>query len=147
MLRNSRRSIAHPRGPRSSGLRLGAPRRSADGRCAVIRECGAQQPSSRRRTLHWNSVRLSIRCVKPKIWPRAVARSSEVHQLATLASQRAALSQQVARTRSDEAALLAQRKAAEAQLSADVSRRQAESAQLQRAAPGAIVGASLGAPR
>ena len=58
---------------------------------------------------------------------------SEVHKLATLASQRAALSQQVARTRSDEAAVLAARKATEAQLSADLSRRQAESAQLQAA--------------
>jgi len=59
--------------------------------------------------------------------------ATEVHQLATLASQRAAISQQVARTRSDEAALLAQRKAADAQVAADLSRRQAESAQMQAA--------------
>jgi len=58
-------------------------------------------------------------------------RVGEVHQLATLASQRAALAQQVARTRGDEAAMLAQRKATEAQLTADLSRRQAESAQIQ----------------
>jgi uncharacterized protein YcfJ len=61
-------------------------------------------------------------------------RVGEVHQLATLASQRAALAQQVARTRADEAAIMAQRKATEAQLTADVSRRQAESAQIQAAA-------------
>ena len=35
----------------------------------------------------------------------------ELHQLATLASQRAALAQQVARTRADEVAIMAQRKA------------------------------------
>ena len=61
-------------------------------------------------------------------------RVGEVHQLATLASQRAALAQQVARTRADEAAIIAQRKATEAQLTADLSRRQAESAQIQAAA-------------
>ena len=61
-------------------------------------------------------------------------RVAEVHQLATLASQRAALAQQVARTRADEAAIIAQRKATEAQLTADLSRRQAESAQIQAAA-------------
>jgi uncharacterized protein YcfJ len=61
-------------------------------------------------------------------------RVGEVHQLATLASQRAVLSQQAARTRTDEAAILAQRKATEAQLNADLSRRQAESAQIQAAA-------------
>jgi uncharacterized protein YcfJ/chorismate mutase len=61
-------------------------------------------------------------------------RVGEVHQLATLASQRAALAQQVARTRADEAAIMAQRKATEAQLTADASRRQAESAQIQAAA-------------
>jgi uncharacterized protein YcfJ len=58
----------------------------------------------------------------------------QVHQLATLASQRAALAQQLARTRGDEAAIMAQRKATEAQLAADLSRRQAESAQIQAAA-------------
>ena len=61
-------------------------------------------------------------------------RVAEVHQLATLASQRAALAQQVARTRADEAAIMAQRKATDAQLTADASRRQAESAQIQAAA-------------
>jgi uncharacterized protein YcfJ len=61
-------------------------------------------------------------------------RVADVHQLATLASQRATLAQQVARTRADEAAIIAQRKATEAQLTADVSRRQAESAQIQAAA-------------
>jgi uncharacterized protein YcfJ len=61
-------------------------------------------------------------------------RAGEVHQLATLASQRAAFAQQVARTRADEAAIMAQRKATEAQLTADVARRQAESAQIQAAA-------------
>jgi uncharacterized protein YcfJ len=61
-------------------------------------------------------------------------RVGEVHQLATLASQRAAFAQQVARTRADEAAIMAQRKATEAQLTADVARRQAESAQIQASA-------------
>lgn len=58
----------------------------------------------------------------------------EVHRLAMLASQRAALAQQAARTRSEEAALMAQRRANDAQLTADLSRRQAESAQIQAAA-------------
>ncbi len=61
-------------------------------------------------------------------------RVDDVHQLAVLANQRAALAQQFARTRSDEAALLAQRKATDAQLAADLSRRQAESAQIAAAA-------------
>ena len=61
-------------------------------------------------------------------------RVGDVHQLATLASQRAALAQQLARTRGEEAAIMAQRRAAEAQLNADLSRRQAESAQIQAAA-------------
>lgn len=61
-------------------------------------------------------------------------RSSEVHDLAVIASQRAALAQEVARTRGAEAALIVQRKATEAQLAADASRRQAESAQMQAAA-------------
>lgn len=60
-------------------------------------------------------------------------RVGEVQQLATLASERAAVAQQVARTRADEAAIMAQRKATEAQLAADLSRRQAESAQIQAA--------------
>jgi uncharacterized protein YcfJ len=61
-------------------------------------------------------------------------RVGEVQQLALLASQRASLAQEAARTRSDEAALLVQRKANEAQLAADLSRRQADSAQMQAAA-------------
>jgi uncharacterized protein YcfJ len=61
-------------------------------------------------------------------------RSSEVHDLAIIASQRAALAQEVARLRGAEAALIVQRKATEAQLAADTSRRQADSAQLQAAA-------------
>jgi len=61
-------------------------------------------------------------------------RPSEVHQLALLANQRAAVAQEVARARADEAALAVQRRANEAQLSADLSRRQAEAAQLQAAA-------------
>jgi len=61
-------------------------------------------------------------------------RVGEVHQLATLANQRAAMAQQLARTRSDEMALIAQRKATEAQMAADLSRRQADSAQIQAAA-------------
>ena len=61
-------------------------------------------------------------------------RADDVYQLATLASQRAALAQQLARTRADEAAIIAQRKATDAQLTADASRRQAESAQMQAAA-------------
>ena len=60
--------------------------------------------------------------------------AGDVRQLATLASQRAALAQQLARARADEAAVLAQRKASEAQLAADMSRRQADSAQIQAAA-------------
>lgn len=59
---------------------------------------------------------------------------AEVHRQATLASQRAAFAQQVARTRADEAAIMAQRKAADAQLTADAARRQADSAQIQAAA-------------
>jgi outer membrane protein OmpA-like peptidoglycan-associated protein len=59
---------------------------------------------------------------------------SEVHRLALLAQQRAALAQDTARLRSAEAALAVQRNAREAQLQADLSRRQAEAAQLQAAA-------------
>jgi uncharacterized protein YcfJ len=58
-------------------------------------------------------------------------RIGEVHQLAMLASQRAALAQEAARTRSEQAALMVQRRANDAQLSANLSRRQAESAQIQ----------------
>ena len=61
-------------------------------------------------------------------------RMGEVHQLAMLASQRAALAQEAARTRSDEAALMVQRRANDAQLTANLSRRQAESAQIQATA-------------
>ena len=58
-------------------------------------------------------------------------RIGEVHQLAMLASQRAALAQEAARVRSAEAALMVQRRANDAQLTANLSRRQAESAQIQ----------------
>ena len=58
-------------------------------------------------------------------------RIGEVHQLAMLASQRAALAQEAARVRSAEAALVVQRRANDAQLTANLSRRQAESAQIQ----------------
>lgn len=61
-------------------------------------------------------------------------RIGEVDQLAMLASQRAALAQDAARTRSAEAALMVQRRANDAQLTADLSRRQAESAQMQATA-------------
>ncbi len=58
----------------------------------------------------------------------------EVHRLARIASQRATLAQDVARSRSAEAALAVQRTAREAQLQADISRQQAASAQIQAAA-------------
>jgi len=58
-------------------------------------------------------------------------RIGEVHQLAMLASQRAAFAQEAARTRSEQAALMVQRRANDAQLTANLSRRQAESAQIQ----------------
>src|SRR5258708_20444017 len=58
----------------------------------------------------------------------------EVHRLALLAQQRAALAQDTARLRAAEAALAVQRNAQQAQLQADISRQQAESAQLQAAA-------------
>lgn len=61
-------------------------------------------------------------------------RLGEVNDLAAIASQRASLAQELARTRTAEAALVVQRKATEAQLAADASRRQAESAQMQAAA-------------
>lgn len=61
-------------------------------------------------------------------------RVGEVHQLAMLASQRAAMAQEAARTRSEEAALIVQRRADDAQLTANLSRRQAESAQIQATA-------------
>jgi outer membrane protein OmpA-like peptidoglycan-associated protein len=59
---------------------------------------------------------------------------NEVHRLALVANQRAALAQNVARTRSAEAALAVQLAARDAQLQADLSRRQADAAQLQAAA-------------
>lgn len=58
-------------------------------------------------------------------------RVGEVHQLAMLASQRAAMAQEAARTRSEEAALMSQRRANDAQSTANLSRRQAESAQIE----------------
>jgi uncharacterized protein YcfJ len=61
-------------------------------------------------------------------------RIGEVHQLAMLASQRAAIAQEAARTRSEEAALMVQRRANDAQLTANLSRRQAELAQIQATA-------------
>jgi uncharacterized protein YcfJ len=61
-------------------------------------------------------------------------RLGDVQQLATLASQRAVIAQEAARTLGEEAALMVQRRASEAQLAADLSRRQAESAQIQAAA-------------
>ena len=55
----------------------------------------------------------------------------EIHRMALLANQRAALAQDTARMRGAEAALAVQRNAREAQLQADLSRRQAETAQVQ----------------
>jgi uncharacterized protein YcfJ len=61
-------------------------------------------------------------------------RMGEVHQLAMLASQRAAFAQDAARTRSEQAALMVQRRANDAQSTANQSQRQAESAQIQATA-------------
>ena len=58
---------------------------------------------------------------------------NDVHQLAVLASQRAAAAQDVARVRSEQAALVAQRTATDARIQADVTQRQAAAAQLQAA--------------
>lgn len=58
-------------------------------------------------------------------------RYSDVHQLAVLASQRAAAAQDVARLRSEQAALVAQRTATDARIQADFSVRQAQAAQIQ----------------
>jgi len=58
-------------------------------------------------------------------------RLGDVHQLATLASQRAVFAQDAARTRSEQAALVVQRRANEAQSTANLTQRQAESAQIQ----------------
>ena len=60
-------------------------------------------------------------------------RYGDVHQLALLASQRAAAAQDVARLRSEQAALAAQRTATDARIRADVSQRQAETAKVQAA--------------
>ena len=60
-------------------------------------------------------------------------RYDEVHQLAVLASQRAAAAQDLARLRSEQAALAAQRNATDARIQADVAQRQATAAQLQAA--------------
>jgi uncharacterized protein YcfJ len=60
-------------------------------------------------------------------------RYDDVHQLAILASQRAAAAQDAARIRSEQAALVAQRTATEARIQADISQRQATAAQLQAA--------------
>jgi outer membrane protein OmpA-like peptidoglycan-associated protein len=57
----------------------------------------------------------------------------EVHRLAALAQQRAALAQDAAHTRAAEAALTAQRAAQSAQVQAEASREQAQQAQLQAA--------------
>ena len=57
--------------------------------------------------------------------------SSDVHQLALLANQRAVTAQDVARLRSEQAALLAQRTATDARIQADLSQRQAAIAQSQ----------------
>jgi uncharacterized protein YcfJ len=61
-------------------------------------------------------------------------RTGEVHQLAMLASQRAAFAQDAARTRSEQAALMVQRRANDAQATANQSQRQADSAQAQATA-------------
>ena len=60
-------------------------------------------------------------------------RYNDVHQLAILASQRAAAAQDVARLRSDQAALVAQRTATDARIRADVTQQQATAAQIQAA--------------
>ena len=60
-------------------------------------------------------------------------RYNDAHQLALLASQRAAAAQDVARLRSEQAALNAQRSATDARIQADVAQRQATAAQLQAA--------------
>jgi uncharacterized protein YcfJ len=60
-------------------------------------------------------------------------RYDDVHQLAVLASQRAATAQDVARARSERAALAAQHAATDAQIRADATQRQADAAQIQAA--------------
>ena len=58
-------------------------------------------------------------------------RYNDAHQLALLASQRAAAAQDVARLRSEQAALVAQRSATDARIRADVTQQQAAAAQVQ----------------
>jgi uncharacterized protein YcfJ len=58
---------------------------------------------------------------------------NDVHQLAVLASQRAAAAQDVARLRSEQAALVAQRTATDARIQANATQQQATAAQLQAA--------------
>lgn len=60
-------------------------------------------------------------------------RYDDVHQLAILASHRAAAAEDAARVRSEQAALAAQRTAADARVQADISLRQAQAAQVQAA--------------
>jgi uncharacterized protein YcfJ len=60
-------------------------------------------------------------------------RYNDVHQLALLASQRAAAAQDVARLRSEQAALVAQRTATDARIRAEVSQQEAAAAQVQAA--------------
>jgi len=60
-------------------------------------------------------------------------RYSEAHQLALLASERAAAAQDVARLRSEQAAVAAQRSATDARIRADVTQQQAATAQMQAA--------------
>jgi uncharacterized protein YcfJ len=60
-------------------------------------------------------------------------RYNDVHQLALLASQRAAAAQDAARVRSEQAALVAQRTATDARIRADVTQQQATAAQFQAA--------------
>jgi uncharacterized protein YcfJ len=60
-------------------------------------------------------------------------RYDDVHQLAVLASQRAAAAQNVARVRSEQAALAAQRTATDARVRADVTQQQAAAEQLRAA--------------
>lgn len=60
-------------------------------------------------------------------------RYNDVHQLALLASQRAAAAQDLARLRTEQAALAAQRMATDARIRADITQQQAAAAQLQAA--------------
>ena len=60
-------------------------------------------------------------------------RYNDAHQLALLASQRAAAAQDVARLRSEQAALVAQRTATDARIRADVTQQEAAAAQVRAA--------------